>query len=139
MNIDRQTRQKLEQFALKHKLILEEQGEVGFGRCCIGYTRGGNYVDYNPLVYPDLLPAFPDDPPYRLPAEVKNAYHKYDCLAVLVRDGDYVEAFRQLSLWVDDLESKQARLVQYATGATGLQALLSGVYAYAFRFNCQEK
>lgn len=88
--MNQELRNKLEQFALKHKLILEEAGEVGFGRPCVGFLKGTGYVDYNATVHPDYKPAFPDDEYYEPP--VPDAYHKHDCLAVLVHDDDYDSA-----------------------------------------------
>jgi hypothetical protein len=133
-------RQQLEQFAIKHKLILEDHGEVGFGRPCVGYIKGNGYVDYNPhLPLTDdfeFPPVFPDDDIYRPPYGdgVKDAYHKHDCLAVLVHDDDYNEALRQLAIWVDDLEARGVYVAEYHTGAQGLQALLTGLIGYAIRF-----
>jgi hypothetical protein len=39
------------EFALKHKVIFEEDGEVGMGRPCVGFVRGDGYVDYNPYLH----------------------------------------------------------------------------------------
>ena len=43
----------IQEFANRFKLIFEDDGEVGFGRKCVGLTNGSNYVDYNPTQYPD--------------------------------------------------------------------------------------
>jgi hypothetical protein len=123
---------KLERFALKHKLILEEAGEVGFCRPCVGYIKGNGYVNFNPTGSVVYKPIFPDDEYYSAP--VKDAYHKHNCLAVLVHDDDYETALIQLGQWVDEIESRGGCVVDYITGATGIQALLSGLVGYAFRF-----
>lgn len=132
--MNKKLRKKLEKFALKHKLILEEESEVGFGRPCVGYTKGYGYVDFNPYLSDGTLDfVFPDDEYYEAP--VKDAYHKHDCLCVLVRGGDYNKALVQLGEWVDDIEKRGGYIVEYETGATGIQALLTGVTGHAFRFN----
>jgi hypothetical protein len=117
---------KLEKFALKHKLILEEHGEVGFGRPCVGFLTGDSYLDYPPVyshgdafkeIYPDC--DFPT---------VDNSYHKHNCLAVLVRGDDYAKGLDELAEWVDKIEAKgEVEVVDYATGASGIQATLSGL------------
>lgn len=125
---------KLEDFALKHKVVFQDKGEVGFGRPCVGFLHGDNYIDYNPHTYPNFEKAFPDDNDYWPPSEVGDAYHKHQCIAVLVNGDNYEEALRQLVIWVDDMEEKEVYLTQYETGATGIQAMLTGVFGYAFRF-----
>lgn len=58
-----------------------------------------------------------------------NSYHKRDSLAVLGR-GD--EAVIGLAKWVLKLEAAgEVKIVQYETGAVGMQALFSGVTARA--------
>jgi hypothetical protein len=125
---------KLDAFAKKHALKLEKMGEVGFGRPCVGFIAGNGYVDYNALKYPNLTPAFPQDDPYCPPEDVKDAYHKHDCLAVLVYNEDYEEALRQLNIWVEDIESRGGKIYPFETGATGIQAMLSGRTGWALRF-----
>jgi hypothetical protein len=124
---------KLEMFAEKHALKLEKRGEVGFGRPCVGFIAGNGYVDYNAFKYPDFTPAFPQDNQYYPPDSVKDAYHKHDCLCVLVINDDYDEALRQLEIWVEDIESRGGKIYKFRTGATGIQAMVSGRIGWALR------
>ncbi len=132
MNI---TKQKLHEFASKHELVFVEQGQVGFGRDCTGFTHDDTFVAHNPISAADheLIRGFAD---YRLysPSGVPDAYHKHACLCVLAEDGDYDSAQAQLLLWVEHLESLgELEVAEYQTGATGIQAIISGVFARAIR------
>lgn len=120
----------IKEFADRFKLTFEEEGECGFGRECVGLTVGENYVDYNPSTHPDYeyVKEFYDERLYGIPPE--NAYHKHNCLAVLGRGED---AIRELSEWVEKLNELGAVVEKYATGATGIQAMLSGTHNYAVR------
>lgn len=120
-----QAREICGRFALKHRVIFDDQGECGFGRECVGfrdkgwighnpYTMSGDYDRIESLACEDAYP--PDD---------VNAYHKHDCLAVLGR-GD--EAVIGLAKWVLKLEAAgTVEIVTYETGATGMQAMISGI------------
>ena len=56
-------------------------------------------------------------------------------MAVLVSDDKYMEGLEQLLKWVEHLESQgELEVVQYLTGATGMQALMSGVLAYGIKY-----
>jgi hypothetical protein len=101
----------LRAWCAKHDgLTLELEGEVGFGRECVGilYDTGltAEYVDYDvydmesqsPTPYAALVS--PGD-------EAPNAYHKHDCLAVLGR-GD--EPLAELYLWVRRLDAAGATI-----------------------------
>ena len=128
------TWRKLQEFANEHKLILEDKGEVGFGRPCVGFIKGTGYIDYDPLDRPDYLTkVFPNDKDLDPPQGVPNAYHKHSCMAVLVHGDDYDAALEELAVWVDDLNRIGVRVVDFPTGAYGIQALISGVTGYAFR------
>lgn len=120
----------IQEFANKHKLIFEDEGECGFGRECVGLLSGSNYVDYNPTNSVDYnyIEEFYDKRFYEITPE--NAYHKHDCIAVLGRGDD---AIRELSDWVDRLNEIGVKVEKYPTGATGLQAMISGVYGNAIR------
>ena len=126
-----QDRATCERFAIAHRVIFEDEGEVGFGRSCVGFvTRAGGYVSYNPrnakeyelieeLVCPEAEP--PEDAP--------DAYHKHDCMAILGRGAS---AIGQLAAWVRSLErAGKVAVVQFETEAEGLQLLTSGFYGYA--------
>jgi hypothetical protein len=132
----------LEAFAAKHGLTLEKRGEVGFGRPCVGFIKGSSYVDHNALSHDDFRPLseFEDDHLYA--PDGVNSYHKHDCLAVLVEADDwenipdvaYDEALRQLHTWIKHLESLgSVEVVRYTTGASGLQAFVTGAVGYALR------
>jgi hypothetical protein len=130
------TKEKLLAFANKHQLILEEKGECGFGRPCVGFlSKGGiNYVDYNPSSYDGYKDIWEYDDRLCAPEGVK-AYHKHYCMAVLVTDDNYEEGLNQLLKWVEHLESQgEVEVVEYATGAVGVQAIISGITGYAIRF-----
>jgi hypothetical protein len=49
MNKNSETWQNLQRFANEHKLILEDEGQIGFGRPCVGFVKVGSYIAYNPL------------------------------------------------------------------------------------------
>jgi len=131
-----QIRANLQEFANKHKLIFEDRGEVGFGRSCVGFLhRAGGYVEYNPTRSKSWEYIWPSDPRLRAPKGTPDAYHKHDCMAVLVRGEDYDAALKQLSAWVEHLEAQgELEVVDYETGALGMQAILTGIISYAIRF-----
>ena len=126
---------KLQAFAGKLGVRLETNGKVGFGRPCVGFTDGsdGNYIDYNPLRFPDYDNVWVPDPRLEAPDGVR-AYHKHNCFAVLVHDGKYITALSQLLDWMNHLEAQgKLYLCEYKTGATGIQAMISGKVGYAIR------
>ncbi len=125
-----QCRENIQEFANRFKIIFEDEGECGFGRECVGLTSGTSYIDYNPHKHPDYdqIEEFYDERLSQIAPP--NAYHKHDCLAVLGR-GD--EAIRELSDWVDKLNELGAVVEKYSTGATGIQAMISGLVGHAVR------
>lgn len=134
-------------FADKHQITLERRGSCGFGRPCVGFTKGIAYVDYHPLdmdTYEEVPGFRSDEDDNRLyaPSGV-NAYRKHNILAVLAdfsgneTDEDYEMALDQLMLWVIDLVKQPGVLevVQYRKGGNPLQQMLSGgSMGYAIRF-----
>ena len=120
----------IQEFADRFRLIFEDDGEVGFGRKCIGLTDGSNYIDYNPTQFPDYdyVEEFYDERLYDIVPE--NAYHKHNCLAVL---GNEESSIIQLSEWINKLKELGAVVEKYKTGATGIQALISGTENYAIK------
>ena len=122
-------REICEDFARRHAVVFDDEGECGFGRKCVGFCRGTSWVSYNPYRYPDFdaieelqCDAIGDCRP-------SNAYHKYDCLAVLGRDD---EAIEQLAMWVTAIEALgDVEIVEYSTGATGVQQIFTGSVNYA--------
>ncbi len=124
--------QNIQEFANKHKVVLELEGECGFGRECVGLLHGNNYVDFNPTddtTYEYIKGFFDPRLDEIMPPK---AYHKHDCLAVLGRDE---ESIRQLSEWVDKLKELDVTIESYDTGATGVQALISGITHMAVKVN----
>lgn len=123
-------RENIQAFANRFKIVFDDEGECGFGRECVGIRHGDNWVAYNPVNREDYeyIEEFYDE---RL-SEIapKDAYHKYDCLAVLGR-GE--EAIRQLSDWVDRLNELGVVIDEYETGATGIQVLICGATDKAVR------
>ena len=114
-----------EKFALQHKLIFEQEGEVGFGRECVGFLHVDNYVDYNPSNVTTHEPIAELECEHCCPPPGVNAYHKHDCLAVLGRGETAIIGLAQ---WVRSMEEKgKVEIVRFCTGATGIQALLSGM------------
>lgn len=114
----------LQDFASRHHLVLVTEGEVGFGRECVGLADSENYVAHNPhnLSTHKRIPELECGAARR--TSPPQAYHKHDCLAVLGR-GE--RAIRQLARWVRALEEiGEVAIVSYQTGAEGVQALISG-------------
>lgn len=131
------TIEELTEFATAHGLTLQQKGEVGFGRACVGLiSPGSGYVDYNPRrMAGNFDELWPRDERLYAPAGVES-YHKHDCFAVLCDDNEesYAAALDQLLAWVRHLKSQGDVYVErYSTGATGIQALMSGVTGYAIR------
>ena len=127
---------RLEEFAVKHSLILEKEGECGICRPCVGFlTKGGNYLDHNPSHSETYKYIFDDwDDRLEAPDDVE-AYHKHSCMSVLVHNDDYEEGLRQLQRWVEHLEAQgELEVVEFETGATGMQAMFTGLTGYAIRF-----
>lgn len=75
----------------ENNCTLQTKGEVGFGRPCVGVLYGQTYVDY------DYELGYPVNGGFWTP---ENAYHKHDCLAVLVHDEDYNSALDELYNWI---------------------------------------
>jgi glycyl-tRNA synthetase beta subunit len=96
----------------------------------VGLINGSNYVDYNPTQYPnyDYVEEFYDERLFDIVPE--NAYHKHNCLAVL---GNEETSIIQLSEWIDKLKELGAVVEKYKTGATGIQALITGTENYAIK------
>lgn len=121
----------IEEFCERFELTFEDEGEVGFGRECVGILKGTNYVNYNPSLsggnYDTIKELF-DEEFYGLAPE--DAYHKHDCLCVLGRSD---ESIKQLSEWVDALNEYGVEVVEYETGAQGLQAMMTGYVGYAIK------
>lgn len=127
--------QTLLDFAKRHEINLITSGEVGFGRDCVGFSKERGFVDYRPLDMGsdmfDEIAGFEGDRIGDIAPE--DAYHKHACLAVLVVDGGTERALDQLCDWVNGLNAMDVEVVEYQTGANGMQAMLSGATGYAVR------
>lgn len=115
------------------------RGECGFGRPCVGINHDGHWVDLGPpehiegpgysMDIPSVLPeAYP-------PEGVDDAYHKHDCLAVLVNPADYENiteaeyevAIRQLFIWVQHIDRAGYTIEsQPRNNESALHAILHG-------------
>lgn len=106
----------LRNWAADNKGYFEPEGEIGFGRECVGIVCGNNYPAYAwETDEPD--PRFPDNVNLRKwerteeaapPSRVVDAYHKSECLAVLGRGRS---AIWQLYIWVRALEENGVGVV----------------------------
>jgi len=123
-------RSNIQDFANKHKIVFEDKGEVGFGRECVGLISGNNYIGYNPRHSEtfEIIEGFESREFDKIAPS--DAYHKGDYIAVLGRGDD---AIRQLSDWVSELNKLDVVVEQYPTGATGLQAMMTGVFGKAIK------
>lgn len=98
----------LKGWAADNRAVYEWEGQVGFGRECVGITASGNYIDLNG--YDEEYNLLPDVPDWNLvcpPPETPDAYHKHDCLCVLGRGPEAVE---QLYHWVHKLEANNVEV-----------------------------
>ena len=103
----------LQDWAARQKCVFEDEGEVGFGRECVGIVGGSCFVDLCPKVVDDVAGApfrwtttLPEAEP---PEGVEDAYDKHPCLAVLGRGPG---AIHQLYLWVKSIEANGLRVVR---------------------------
>ena len=83
----------LTKFAARWGCVLVLNGEVGFGRPCVGISSDSAYVDYQHIW--DLRP----QPEFWSPVD---AYHKHDCLAVLGHGPDSVSQLYDWVRWLDE-------------------------------------
>ena len=133
-----ETKEYLEKFTEQHGLTLVAKGECGFGRPCVGFTkpkRNGidSYVDYNPIDSTTFEDIWERDERLYAPDGV-NSYHKVECLAVLVDNDDYDAGLDQLATWMRAIEAHgPPQIVEYRTGASGIQAMVTGSHGWALR------
>lgn len=126
-------KENIESFAnelsTEHELKCIFEGEVGFGRECVGIVsaESENYIAFNPLNRNDYnyIPEYFDPRLQEIAPE--DAYHKYDCICVLGRDEDSI---RQLDKWCDALRELEVELVCYKNGDSGIQAMITGAYTF---------
>lgn len=107
-------------WAARNKCYLELEGQVGFGRECVGILQGNSYVD-TPGSGHNYHPEYEEVQP---PETVDSTYHKHDCLCVLGRDED---AIHQLYVWVKKLADNGAVVeIQDRPYTGGVDAMLHG-------------
>lgn len=79
-------------------VILDLEGECGFGRECVGVTCNGLYPDYEWYDY-DTYERLDSNGDVWIPDD---AYHKHDCVAVLGRGEAAEEQLYEWLKWFDD-------------------------------------
>lgn len=103
----------LTEWAAKNKAVLNINGEVGFGRECVGILVSDQYVD--------------TDIQYEADAwwEPEDSYHKHDCLCVLGRgDGP----LRQLYDWVRWLDEHKYKVdTEYRKPTDHVDLIIHGI------------
>ncbi len=126
---------KLQKFANKYRIFFEENGEIGFGRGCVGFLSGDKYIAYNP--HRSTIDSFEQIKELYSEKHYKvipnHAYHKDDYFAVLTAEIGKLKALKELLEWAEGLEKLGIEIVEYETKATGMQVLFSGVVAHAIK------
>jgi hypothetical protein len=84
-------------WATQNKCVITD-GECGFGRPCVGLSSGDKWVDWRGDEGPPNYFPLPDPYDGWVPMD---AYHKHDCVAVLIHDDNKAAAWTQLRLWLD--------------------------------------
>jgi hypothetical protein len=93
---------EIKAYAADNRCYFEPEGEVGFGRECVGVLAEGKYPDYE-WHDADFERADPNGDVW-VPPDV-DAYHKHECIAVLGRGPRAIE---QLHAWVVKLRESGA-------------------------------
>jgi len=97
-------------------------GEVGFGQPCVGYLvtedeKRGSYIDYNPVNQVGQH-YFPFNECLE-PINITDAYHKHDCMCVLLRDDLADKALEvavcQLANWVIQYDMIGVVVMEFAS------------------------
>lgn len=122
----------IETFCKENNLVFAQKSECGFGRPCVGILspESDNYIEYNPThaeTYKPIDGTHSDKHYEFAPAD---AYHKHDCFAVLAHDENYDEAISQLYDWISKIVAYGYEVRKFNTGATGIQAMVSGTHNY---------
>ena len=131
-------RENIQKFANDHKIIFEDEGEVGLCRPCVGLMYGESYIEYNPYdkdTYEPISEYYDNRLKKIIP---EDAYHKYECVTVLVHGDDYDTAIRQLSDWVDGLRKLKVSLEYFPSGYGSdnpIALMLHGAFKYCFKVN----
>lgn len=104
-----------------------KEGEIGFGRECVGILKGGNYLGYNlEASYGGGMEKWDD----RLDApKGVNAYHKGNYMAVLIDDETTKEqAIEQLFNWVRNIDFYDLKVVSYYPPIPTVGALMGNPF-----------
>lgn len=113
----------------RNSLRLELQGEVGFGRECVGVIHGESYPDWR-WYNEDYTECLSD----KINGEIfrpEDAYHKHDCVAVLGR-GEKAEAqLYDWLKWFDDNVFVLDHGLHKKMPIGGALAILMGQHRYA--------
>jgi hypothetical protein len=97
-------------WASEQGCVLELDGEVGFGRPCVGVLYRTGYVDTPGSGGNDYGEGRTEFDERMLAPEGVDAYHKHDCLAVL---GHGDEAIAGLLRWIEKLRRHGAVVAKY--------------------------
>lgn len=111
-------------WAMDNRVIITE-GECGFGRPCVGVSDGSKWVDWRATTgAPDYKPI-----PGEYDGWVPNdAYHKHDCVAVLVHNDNAELAWIQLAAWLNAIIlNGWTVLHETRTPADAIDALMGGM------------
>lgn len=112
------------QWAHKNKVRLELEGEVGFGRECVGILCGDNFPDYEWYNGDDYSKRADNNGKVWTP---EDAYHKHTCVAVLGR-GEPAEAqLYEWLKWFDDNGFKIVSVPRDTRGMHPIQLMISGI------------
>jgi len=89
----------LTEWAARYRCSLQLNGQVGFGRGCVGILKDSTYIDTQDA---KNATAYNHESEPGSWWEPEDSYHKHDCLAVL---GHGDEALGQLYAWVKWLDA----------------------------------
>jgi len=121
----------IEKWCLDNKVVFDDNGEVGFGRPCVGITHGNDYLDFYWTEWSDdidykVLYSDEEIQAFRKAVPV-DAHYKHPCLAVLVHGDDYDEAKFQLFEWITWIaEHKWVPKINTRTNANIIEAIFHG-------------
>lgn len=115
-----------------------EVGQVGFGRPCVGIVEKGadSYVSYR--IYDDKYETTSDCSAAWGADRPDKAYHKHDCLAVLMPTADFdlgpsdaekAEAVAALDKWLGAIIYAGYKQQKYDAGPHAIQAILGNLTA----------
>lgn len=108
-------------WAHKNKVVLDLEGECGFGRECVGVSANGNYPDY--MWYNKDYDREDNNGDVWCPDD---AYHKHTCVAVLGR-GEHAEAqLYDWLKWFDDNGFVVEQSLKDTSGMHPIQVMFSG-------------